>query len=280
MQRINGSKEVPVIYTAHHASYDFHEFSHRVALTEKQKVQFSDYGTADTVPHNGIATFIAQHGRALGDLNRDPDDPNRFQTQDYAQPQRHPIWYDHQELIDAEKSYCQSTYYEPFHASIVAELQKQSRPTFVVAWDNTAHYTIGKNEAGEDVLMKPIILSNRGDEETAHNNSEATSCDPQFLEILADNLRIELQNHGLPNEVHLNLVFKGGYICRQYSSIRNPDFMRQNNIAVQVQSLQVEYDTALTHNQETLEPNSGNVAALRKAFSDAIASTIETYKNN
>jgi hypothetical protein len=45
MKLLEGTQEVPVIYTAHHASYDFGEFEDRVALTAEQKLRFSDYGT-------------------------------------------------------------------------------------------------------------------------------------------------------------------------------------------------------------------------------------------
>lgn len=73
MKRIAGSREVPVIYTAHHASADFGEFVDRSALHVEQRLRFSDYGTDETVPLNGLAAFIAERSRALGDLNRHPN---------------------------------------------------------------------------------------------------------------------------------------------------------------------------------------------------------------
>jgi N-formylglutamate amidohydrolase len=68
-----------IIYAAHHASHVFHELAERCALSEDEKIRFSDYDTAETVPQIGIATIIAKLSRALGDLNRNPDDLGRFQ---------------------------------------------------------------------------------------------------------------------------------------------------------------------------------------------------------
>lgn len=223
MQRIEGTSEVPVIYTAHHASHDFGKFATRVALTPEQQFRFSDYGIDETVPHHGIAAFIAGKSRALGDLNRDPDDPGRFQDKDYGRPERNNIWRTGQELTVAEKEYCDRKYYEPFHDSIVEELHKRSELTFVVAWDNTAHYVVGNDENGIEVMMKPIILSNRGKQGSTEPGEETVSCDPRFLKLLVGYFREELIKVNLPSEICLNLVMKGGYICRQYSSLRNQE---------------------------------------------------------
>src|SRR4051812_19682100 len=119
MRIIEGNREVPVVYTAHHASQDYGEFESRVALTQEQKIRFSDYGSDETVPLNGIAAIISERSRALGDLNRDPDDPGRFQEQDYGKPRKHDIWKPGQGLTDEEKKYCQENFYEPFHNEIV-----------------------------------------------------------------------------------------------------------------------------------------------------------------
>ena len=54
MKTVVGSGEVPVIYTAHHASHDYDRFANRVALTPEQQIRFSDYGTDVTVPINGL----------------------------------------------------------------------------------------------------------------------------------------------------------------------------------------------------------------------------------
>lgn len=278
MKIVAGSGKVPVIYTAHHASHNFGTFADRVALTLEQQLRFSDYGTAETVPTNGIMTLVAEHSRALGDLNRDPDDDGRFAEQDYGRPDRHDIWRAGQSLTADEKRHCQSAFYEPFHAEIVNQLQRQTAPTFVVAWDNTAHYVVGNNDAGQAVMMPPFVLSNRGLEENAAAGSdEASSCDPRFLELLAQNFRQELRQAGLPHEVHLNLVMKGGYICRQYSTLRNEASLRQLGITCPVQSLQLEYDTAITHDQITLQPKPDRMAALQTAFNNAIAATCAAY---
>ena len=282
MKLISGSQELPIIYTAHHASHDFGEFSERVALSEEQKIRFSDYGTDLTVPTNGIVAIVAERSRALGDLNRDPDEPGRFQTQDYGQrgdqDDRHDIWKSGEGLTEEEKNYCQSTIYEPFHQTIVDQLRGRSDLTFVVAWDDTAHYRIGDYENGKNAMMKPFILSNRGLEGSGlAGTDEPTSCDPQLLALLADNFATSLGQRGLPDEVLINYVFKGGYITRRYSTLRNKEDLEKLGVSCDVQSFQLEYDTQITHDQKTLEPKTENIKALKKAFSEAIAKTVQQY---
>lgn len=280
MNCIRGSGNVPVIYTAHHASHDFHDYAARVALTPEQQIRFSDYGTADTLPHNGIVSIIAEHSRALGDLNRDPDDEGRYQTHDYGQPERHAIWLADQALTDHDKQQCDAKFYQPFHDKIIEYLAAQTRPVYVVAWDNTAHYTIGTDDSGQPVTMKPIILSNRGDDGTTIGSSEQVSCDPRLLELLAEALKPELAARDLPNDIFYNHVMRGGYICRQYSSLRNAAFLQHHNITQNVQSLQVEYDASITHDPVTLEPNQVAIDALQEAFAAALQAAIKTYESN
>jgi len=278
MRLIRGTGKIPVIYTAHHASHDFGEFAPRVALNIEQQIRFSDYGSDLTVPSNGITAIIAERSRALGDLNRDPDEPGRFQVQDYAQPDRHNIWKPGKELTDVEKKYCQATIYEPFHGAIIDQLKNRDDLTFVVAWDNTAHYMIGDYENGKNDMMRPFILSNRGLEETADEGpNEPTSCDPIFLAKLANNFTAALGQRGLPTEVLLNFVMKGGYITRRYSSLRNPEILKKLGVNCPVQSLQLEYDTSITHDQLTLKPKNKNIMLLKEAFSQAINKTVQEY---
>jgi len=270
-----GTGDVPVIYTAHHASHDFGEFSDRVALTDEQRLRFSDYGTAETVPDNGIISLIADRSRGLGDLNRDPDDPGRFQLQDYGQPTRHDIWKNGMHLTDEEKAYCQSTIYEPYHDAIIEQLRQRREPTFVIAWDDTAHYMIGDYTHGKHHMMRPFILSNRGQEGSGDEGpDEPVSCDPHLLRMIAEGFAKELGARGLPNEVSLNFVMKGGYICRRYSTLRNADELRELGVTANVQSLQIEYDTILTHDQTSLVPDREKIAALKQAFSVAVAKAI------
>ena len=70
-------------------------------------------------------------------------------------------------MTDDDKNYCQSNFYLPFHDAILDILRARNALTFVVAWDNTAHYEIGNNNSGQPVVMKPLILSNRGQEDSA-----------------------------------------------------------------------------------------------------------------
>lgn len=278
MKIIEGSGEVPAIYSAHHASRNYGEFSDRVALNSEQRLRFSDYGTDTTVAQNGLVTLVAERSRALGDLNRNPDDAGRFQNQDYGKPTRHDIWLPGQELTEAEKEYCQRAFYDPYHNAIVDLLAERDSPTFVVAWDNTAHYEIGNDESGESVIMPPFILSNRGKEGTADPmDGEQASSDPEFITMLADYFREHLASAGLPTEVYLNLVYKGGYICRTYSTARNAEVLQGKGVTTEVQSLQLEYDTAITHNQETLAFDGHRARLLKSAFSGAMKLATHKY---
>ncbi len=271
-----GTCDVPAIYSAHHASHGFERFTERVALTPEQGIRFSDYGTADSVPVNGLFTLVAEQSRALGDLNRAPDDPGRFQDQDYGKPERHDIWLPGRELTEAEKRFCQRTFYNPYHDVITKYLSVRDRPTFVIAWDNTADYEIGADEAGNKVSMPDFILSNRGVEGSFDPlEDEEASCDPEIMETLASKFEDNLAFFKLPNSVERNLVYKGGYITRRYSSRRNPELLQSLGITCDVQSFQLEYNTALTHMQHNLNFNPERARDLRNAFSFAMIDTVK-----
>jgi N-formylglutamate amidohydrolase len=279
MRFLKSTGDVPVIYSAHHASHNFDEFTDRVSLTEEQKVRLSDYGTDLTVPLNGITTVVAEQSRALGDLNRSPSEPDRFREQDFGQPIKHTIWLPGQELTFEEKRQCLERYYSPFHDAILGRLKNRHEYTYVVAWDNTAHYIIGNNDNGTPETMRPFILSNRGLESSSNPMADVnSSCDPALLELLAAKFRIELAKHGLPTKVFLNFVITTGYICQRYSSLLNDRNLKSLGVSCGVQSLQLEYDASITHNQKTLEPNQDNIHALRQAFSEAIRMALEQYE--
>ncbi len=283
-----GSQDVPIIFSAHHASSDFGEFSDRVALTPEQCTRFSDYGTEHTVATNGLSTLVAIRSRALGDLNRNPDDDGRFQTQDYHKVmvdgqwvyQKHDIWLPGQELTAQEKTACQNLYHDAYHNKILDLLKERDRPTFVVAWDNTANYSIGNDEDGNVTNMPQFVLSNRAHQGDASEpfDESGVSCDPVFMHLLADYFRETLESAGLPTDVMLNLVYKGGYICRRYSTLRNQDELAEHGVTAEVQSLQLEYNTAITHDQETLEFYEQRAVNLKAAFSKAIKLAYENYR--
>lgn len=124
--------------------------------------------------------------------------------------------------------------------------------------------------------MPSFVLANRGALGSGSGqNGEQPSCDPAVLEVLAEKLRIELDAHGLPSDVHLNLVFKGGYITDKYSTLRNTTDLRNLGIDGMVHSFMVEYDGSIVTDQETLEPISGRPEALKHAFSEAMKQTCE-----
>ena len=262
--------EIPILYTVEHASANLGRFTHRTALTPEQRTRFSDYGTSDTVPQH-TERIVAPFSRGLIDTNRAPDHPQVFPLYDFAKPEPNLIWKPGMELTNGEKERIIEEIYEPYHARILNGVRSFTKPGIVVAWHNTAHYEIGKDEKGDPQEMKPIILSNLGDEGKAESNKGETTCDPEFLLELAEQCRQELGRVGLPNEVFLNLVFKGGYVAQRYTTRRNSDL----DVPHPTQSLQVEYDASITHDQETLAPNRNAMKQLRIVFERAMAQTYQ-----
>lgn len=263
------SERLPIIYTAHHASHNFGEFTQRCALTPEQRLRFSDYGTAQTVPTNGVLTLVGEYSRGIIDLNRAPNDSSRFPQKDFSKPVKNPIWLPDLELTEAELQNVSERIYDSYHNRIIEAVHTFKQPGLVVAWDNTAHYMIGANERGEQEMMRPFILSNQGAENsTESDGSKVTTCDPEFLQQFAYHFARSLGENGLPNEIVFNLVFKGGYIAQHYNTRRNPTLHDQS-----VQSFQIEYDAAITHSQETLKPDLQAMEDLKKSFEEAIYDT-------
>ena len=263
--------KVPAVISAHHAgsSFAYRGLEHRVALTPEQRVRFSDYGTDVTAPKNGTATIRSLHSRGIGNLNTDPwNFGEMFAERDFAKPEPNLVWIPGLELEEEEKQILRREIYEPYHLLILNKVRALTQNGVVVAWDNTADYAIGKNQAGEEVHMPDIVLSNRGAENTAKGDgSEIPSCDPQLLEVFGFELQRELAKRGLSVDIFYNLVYRGGYIARQYSTARHGALLDTD---FDVQAFQVEYNTKLTHNQETLEPYSDKMTAIREAAEIAL----------
>lgn len=261
------SERLPVIYSAHHASADFGKFADRSNLSDEERTRFSDYGTAETVPTNGILTLRAKYSRGVIDLNRGLGDPNIFPTQDFS-PRAKTIWREGQELSQREKEKIIDTVWLPYHDQILEAIREIDRPGLVVGWDNTAHKLIHK-DMGHSVEMKPFILSNNGSLDSAKSDlrtGEPTTCEPEFLEELAEKFKKELHGRGLKVDIYLNHYMKGRYIVRRYNSFHKPNLSEH-----QVQALQVEYDTLLTHDQKTLEPYTESMRDIKESFEDAIS---------
>ncbi|MBP6994136.1 N-formylglutamate amidohydrolase [Candidatus Woesebacteria bacterium] len=213
--------EIPIIFSAHHASAKFSHFSSRCALTPEEQLRFSDYGTNITVPGTG-GLLVSGYSRGLVDLNRAPDHPALFPAFDFGKPERNRIWYHGREPTEVERVLIQGGIYDRYHAALERSLREIRRPALVVGWDNTAHYIIGNNEAGEPVMMQNVILSNGGREGSAYpKHGEITTCDPALLELFADRLRKALGARGLCTDIYFNLVYKGGYIPQRYNTRRN-----------------------------------------------------------
>lgn len=268
-----------IIYSAHHAGTDFGEWSNRTALDEELQIRLSDFGTAETAPQNGILTLIAKYSRGLVDLNRAPNDPSRFPKTTSQGDNPKEIWLPGQTPSLEEQIDIDAGVYQPYHQALASALaQTDKDPALVVAWDNAGHYDIGRDIKGQPVTMPPVILSNRGAEGSGADlpNSPA-SCDSKLLQVLARNLQKQLRNHGLPNHVFLNLVFRGGYICEHYNTKRHTQDLASIGIAGEVQSLQVEYDGSMVCDQKTFIQAPEKAAALKSAFEVAFNTAYETY---
>lgn len=282
-------ERIPVVYSAHHASdnFSYEDFGGRCALTSEQRKRFSDYGTDETVPQHGLVPpFISCWSRGIVDLNNPDDWSKCFKVGDFAKdtdcftPRPHAIWIPGRAPTSEEKVRIMQEIYYPYYAAILANLRKLEpyRNLLVVGWDNTADYGIGTNEAGARVFMPAFVVSNRGTEGNGQPDTsgslkgEVTTCDPQILELFAHNLRCALREQGMPDEVCMNLVYRGGNIPRTFTHRRTPSL----DVQAHVQSLQLEYNTKITHDQVTLEPYPGEIAKLRIAVERAMR---ETYVN-
>lgn len=275
------SKMLPIVYSAHHASPDFGEFNNRCALTPEQRVRYSDYGTDQTVPKH-TKYLVSDYSRGIVDLNRGVDNPTIFPELDFGKPQRHKIWLQGCEPTDDEKRIIQETVYETYHHKLLDAIRsfenqraESTKPIVVIAWDNTAHYAIGKNPDGSSRIMQPFILSNNGDRERGDsiNPEVKTTCNPKFIELLVRNFSSALQKQGLPSEVHMNTYNdtpndECGYIASHYNTYYNHNLSEN----CQVEALQLEYDTSITHDQD-LNPDYEAMERLRIAFEEAIEIT-------
>jgi N-formylglutamate amidohydrolase len=279
--------QLPIVYSAHHASDDFgyKDFSERCVLDPLQRARFSDYGTDITVPQHGITpALIAQYSRGIVDLNG--TGKTQFKDKDFAKTEDgwgsepNALWLPGKGHTDAEKADIVREIYDPYYQQIIDDLRSLERHKYllVFAWDNTADYCIGEEENGGKVWMPDFVVSNRGAENSANKDTtgackgEETSCEPAFLEEFVIQLHHALKRWGLPDDVRTNLVYRGGNITRTFSHRRNPDI----DVQAQVESLQLEYNTKITHDQRTLEPYWDRMDALRLATEAAMA---ETYKN-
>lgn len=268
---------LPILYSAHHCSSDFVEFRDRCALTEEERQRLSDRGTDLTVPHHGLLPpLCASHSRGIVDLNRSPDHLDLFRDADFADPP-HRIWHPWQEPTTREQDDILRLIYQPYHDRLLQclqELSQEQKPTIVVAWDNMGRYPLRADGSKRPGRTVPIILSNcgvKGSTDRGEEQDGSTSCDPAFLSALAGEFRRSLLSCGFPSSIaegiHFNLPgFKGGYICAHYSTRRHPELL----VYADVQSLQVEYDIALTHNPKTLEAHGDAITRLQSAFAMAI----------
>ncbi|MBI2524092.1 N-formylglutamate amidohydrolase, partial [Candidatus Peregrinibacteria bacterium] len=219
------------------------------------------------------AAFLATHSRCIVDLNRSPAHLDLFRDTEFADPPNR-IWHPWQEPTVREQDDILRCIYRPYHDRILSclqELAQEDRPILVVAWDNMGRYPLRSDGSPRPGHTVPIILSNRGKKGGTDPDEEPTSCDPSLLSSLAEEFRTALLACGFPSNVtdgiHFNRPdFKGGYICEHYTTRRHPELP----VHADIQSLQVEYDVALTHNPRTLEADGDAIRRLQQAFSSAM----------
>jgi len=268
-------RPLPILYSAHHCSAHFGEFGSRSTLSAEQRKRLSDCGTDLTVPLHGKA-ILASYSRGIIDLNRPVGHLDLFRATDFADPPNR-IWHPWQEPTPQEQGDIIRRIYQPYHDRLLQclqELSKGQQPVIVVAWDNMGRYPLRGDGSPRPGLTVPIILSNcgkKGSTDQDEQQQELPSCNPALLLALAEEFRHALLARGFPldiaNGIHFNLPgFKGGYVCEHYTTLRHPDLP----VAATVQSLQVEYDAALTHDLRTLQTNYSAISRLQQAFSSAM----------
>jgi len=204
------------------------------------------------------------------DLNRSPDHETLFPERDFGRPEAHAIWLPKLMPTLTERQGFKESIYDSYHSEIDELLRERcshSEDSYVVAWDNTADYVIGDDVHGSPVQMPSIILSNNGDAGLVTGSH--VSCDSAFLQKLGEYFSQALSSIGLPCDVHYNQVFRGGYITQHYTNFTNT---KSDYKGASVQSLQVEYNMAMTHDQKTLKGNELAMKKLKNAFEEAIES--------
>jgi len=266
---------IPILYSAHHCSSDFGKFSNRSALSAEQRKRLSDCGTDLTVPLHG-KVLLAGYSRGIVDLNRPLDRIDLFRDTDFADPPNR-IWIPSQEPTPNEREDIIQRIYRSYHDCILRclqELSHEHRSIVVVAWDNMGRYPLRGDGSLRPGLIVPVVLSNcgtNGSTDKDGQQQEPTSCSPVILYALAAEFRTALLACGFSSDIadgiHFNLPkFKGGYICEHYNTRRHPEL----HVDADVQSLQVEYDIALTHNPGTLKTDNDATHRLRQAFAMAM----------
>ncbi len=286
------SSEANVIYSAHHANTGFGKFSDRVALERgEQRIRYSDYYSGMSVPH-GVATLRSNYSRGLVDLNRplsghkDLDfvmSEDLFPTKDFGRPHRRDIWIPGQEPTVNERIDIHERVYRGYMKKLLKAVEAANdRPTIVVAWDSSSEGPIGVEPDGSERVLPSIILSNDGNRNSGgitdkeRERGIVTTCDPKFLEELATQLRITLEQNGLPNDVRLNYLDdvpndEVGGIVRTFNTHTNPDLKKR--LKHSVDALQVEYNAQMLSHYDTLKFDKQKAVALRIAFETAMNRT-------
>jgi hypothetical protein len=272
-----GNLDDRVIYSVHHDSSSFRavgglKLANRTALTRRERKERCDYGSRFTVPQNGGQRFVSERTRLFGDLNRAPDHPGLFVEESSYNGKNLKVWKPGQELTKAEKEFLFREVWSKYHAKLAAAVGKLDGPGLVVGWDNTEKNIIGKDEAGRDVEMPAIILSNGGLEGSPTNPEGIVTNDPDFMLELLYQLQLAFQYYNIPghDNMFLNLVYRGGYVPKHYNSNMNQELGTNHK----VQSVQIEYNTDLTHDQDNLKPDAIKIERLRKAAERAMYQTV------
>lgn len=257
---------LPVLYSAHHAAWSFADYAERIALTPFEQLRYCDIGTELVAPINGVATFYSEVSRGLADLNRAPNHPGLHPSTDFSRPTPNGIWIPRHELTPEEKSELKRRYYDTYHEQLLQVINDSRESIIVVCIDNTAPYTLGVDAAGQSVVMPHFVLSNNGNEGAA--DGAETTCSPALLKALGAALEKNFTSaFKEPPTVAMNLVYKGGYITQKYTNYSKVESVLINP---DVQSLQLEYNYAITHDFNTMEAIPGRTALLQEIISQSM----------
>lgn len=280
-----------IIYSVHHCSdkYDTSRLGFnldpRCQLTPLQRRKFSDYDSEKTVPRDGVV-IEAEFARGVIDLNNPGDVLWAYKKRDYAKaddrvtPTPNELWFRDQEPTREERIILHRIVYRGYYRKILAAIRemerKGERNITVVGWDNTADYAIGKNDDKSPIFMPNFVLSNRGMKNSSDTTpeerlkGEETTCEPEYLDALAHYFSEALRGVGLPHDdIRKNVEYRGGNIPIKFSSRTNPIL----NVKTEVRTVQFEYNTIHTNDQETLEPKPEGIDKIRQATGIAMGRT-------
>lgn len=297
---------LPIVISQHHGSYHLGEFADDIALSREQVIRNADYGNelaapSDTGDARGTRylfhTHHATHARAVVDLNRNKSHPHVIAAQPnpdayFKQFPGLQIWKPGRFPTTAVRERIMTTIYDPYRTGILNDIRAAREPTIFVAFDNCAGGELYQQDSGTPKMMPAFILSNNGepgksgmgpenadrktiiDPETQVSKDILTSCDPRYLAELQREFAHSLKRFGWdgPDEIELNTFIKAPHgelanLGLTFNNRNNPDYI---GTSYDVGAFQLEFNTDMIVNPQTLEHDMGRIVLLRAAFGDAL----------